>query len=536
MTESGFTRKASGLVRSWSPFDAWIYNIIAINIVVNVAVSYAFMATIYPRASQWLAFVIAGVFCTVEAIVYVFFTTAMPRSGGDYVFQSRVLGGAWASIFAFAAVTLSQVIWMALAAWVGANIILSPFMTLLGAYYNADWMTRNGVWWQTNWGIFIMGCVITLWAAFVNIRGMRLYALLQRWFFALGIGTLLIVLIALLFTSQSTFINNLNSFMASHYHVNHAYAQVIAKGGSTNTSFSLQQTLLAVVVASFALIYPAWGVQQAGEIKRANSLQANTFAIVGAELFSFVIVAITAALLVSRVGTQFLYSAGSLPSTYASGANPLPVPAFFGFFTALLVNNAFFTWIVFLLFFSWFWMWFTNITLGGTRVMIAMAFDRVLPEFVGQVNKRTHTPINAILVFSAACIVVTTLYAFDTNFVRLTLGLTVLNITGFAVTMLAGALFPWLKKDLYESTVVAKYKLGAVPLITICGAIFLAFAVFVDFKSLTASELGINGHDGLGFVFGTYAVAIVIYLAALIYRRFRDHLDLGMVYRELPAE
>jgi len=83
IAEGGFTRKASGLVRSWSPVDAWIYNVIAINIVVNVAIAYAFMAAIYPQASQWLAFLIAGAFCTVEAVVYAFFTTAMPRSGGD---------------------------------------------------------------------------------------------------------------------------------------------------------------------------------------------------------------------------------------------------------------------------------------------------------------------------------------------------------------------------------------------------------------------------------------------------------------------
>ena len=58
-----------------------------------MALSYALVATTYPRASIWLALVIAGVLCTFEAVVYAFFTTAMPRSGGDYVFQSRIIGG-----------------------------------------------------------------------------------------------------------------------------------------------------------------------------------------------------------------------------------------------------------------------------------------------------------------------------------------------------------------------------------------------------------------------------------------------------------
>jgi hypothetical protein len=35
-----FLRKASGVVRSWSPLDSWIYNVIAINIVGNLAMAY----------------------------------------------------------------------------------------------------------------------------------------------------------------------------------------------------------------------------------------------------------------------------------------------------------------------------------------------------------------------------------------------------------------------------------------------------------------------------------------------------------------
>jgi APA family basic amino acid/polyamine antiporter len=535
VTEGGLVRKASGLVRSWSPLDAWIYNVIAINIVLNVAVSYALLAVLYPRASQWLAFLIAGAFCTLEAVVYVFFTTAMPRSGGDYVFQSRVLGGAWASLFAFTAVTLSQIVWMALAAWFGANIIASPFLTILGVDYGAHWMIRLGTWFQTGTGIFVTGIVVTAWAAFVNIRGMRVYALLQRWFFAAGALGLLVVLITLLATSHQTFVNNFNSFMAGHYHVQNAFQTVIQRAGSVDSSFSLGATMLATVVAAFALIYPAWGVQQAGEIKRANSLRANMFGIVGAEIFSFVIVAITAALLVSRVGGSFLHASGDLFYNKPD-ANPLPVPPFFGFFTALLVTGSWFTWIVFIMFFAWYWMWFTNITLGGTRVMIAMSFDRVLPEWIGKVNRRTHTPINAIIVFSIACIGLTAMYAYIHNFFKVTLGLTVLNITGFAATMVAGAVFPWVKRELFNSTAAARYKIASIPLITLSALAFLGFAVYVDYQSLTADELGINGRTGLLFVGGCYVVAAVVYLTARIYRKYSENLDLEIVYRELPAE
>lgn len=533
-SQAGFVRKASGLVRDFSQLDNWIYNVLAINIVLNVALSYALIATTYPRASIWLALVIAGVFCTFEAVVYAFFTTAMPRSGGDYVFQSRVLGGGVATMFAFAAVTLSQIVWMAVAGFFGATVVMSPFLTLLGASYHAHWLTSVGAWFLKPLAIFVMCGVCTLWGAWINMRGLRLYAIWQRYWFWLGMACLGVVMVVLLISSRGNFIGNFNAFMAKNYHVSNAYNTTIVHGGHLpNTSFSFGDTVLASVIASFALIYPAWGVQQAGEIKRANSLRANMWSIVGAEVFSFVAVAILGALIVSRIGTSFLYAAGSIQT---APNNTLPVSPFFGFFVALVGGGKVFIWISFVMFFAWFWMWFPNIVLGGTRVMIAMSFDKILPEAIGKVNRRTHTPINAIVLFSVACIGVSAMYAFIPSFVKVTLGLLILNITGFAATMVAAALFPWKKREMYNATPVAKYKVGGVPAISLAAVVFLAFVLFVDVQALRANELGINGTTGLIFIGGTYVVAAVVYVTSKIYRKRKDNLDLSLVYQELPAE
>ena len=113
----GFARKSSGLVRDFSQIDAWIYNAIAINVVIFGALTFATMIVTYPHASLWLPFIIAGIFCSFEAVAYALFTAVMPRSGGDYVFQSRVLGGGFATFFAFSAITLVQL----LAAGIGGS-------------------------------------------------------------------------------------------------------------------------------------------------------------------------------------------------------------------------------------------------------------------------------------------------------------------------------------------------------------------------------------------------------------------------------
>jgi amino acid transporter len=534
VSQAGFTRKASGLVRDFSQLDAWIYNVLAINIVLNVATSYALIQITYGHASMWLAFVIAGVFCVFEAIVYAMFVSAMPRSGGDYVFQSRIFGGGVATFFVFTGVTIAQIIFIGLAGWLGANLVFGPFLLLLGAHYHTHGLISVGNWFITNWGVFFTGVAIASWSALVNIRGLRLYALLQRYFFWVGFVCMLIVILGFLFTSHASFVSHLNNFVEHGFGTRNVYAATIKAGGTTATGFSLSATLSAAVIAAFALIYPAWGVMQAGEIKRANSVSSNLKAIVGAEVFSFVFVAIMAALLVSRVGAQFLYASGSL---FLSGsASPLPVPPFFGFFAALTGGSAFMIWVAFILFVAWYVMWIPNVPLGGTRVMVAMSFDKILPEWVGKVNRRTHTPINAILAFSGLGLVSIALYSFSSSFVTYTLGILILGITAFAVTMLAAIVFPYTKTELYKSTGIARYKVGPFPAISVCAAVFLVFCVFCDYQALTKDALGINGTHGLIFLGACYAITAVIYLGTKLYRKRTENLDLSLVYQELPIE
>ena len=68
------------------------------------------------------------------------------------------------------------------------------------------------------------------------------------------------------------------------------------------------------------------------------------------------------------------------------------------------------------------------------------------------------------------------------------------------------------------------------------GAIFFAYAVFVDYACLSQDALGVNSTKGLVFVGGVYAVSAAVYLSAAYYRKKKDRLDLSIMYRELPVE
>lgn len=531
--EGAYVRKASGLVRAWSPFDAWVFNMFAINVVIQVALVYVLVPVTYPGASTWVSVLIAGAFCTAEAVVYAYLVTAMPRSGGDYVFQGRILGGGWATIFAFNIIAPTAAIFTGLAGYLGATLILAPFLTLLGNAYDLNWMVSVGAWFNKPIGIFVTGLACIAWGTIVTMVGMRFYALIQRWMFVIGAVTMGILMVAVLFSGDHAFQTHLNSLMSSQYGVDNAYEKVLSQGNAPALTFSLWACVLGAVPAAFSLIYPGWSAQTGGEIKRASSVRSNAYAIVGAAVAATLVMVVTAALLQAKVGNEFLYSAGAL---FYGGNSPLPVAPFFGFLFALIPGSTFFVWVAFVMFNAWFWMWFPNIPLAGSRAIVAASFDKVLPEWLGRVNAKTHTPVNAIAVYGLLTIPLVALYAFDTGFVTLTLGLALIGMSAIGVTMVAAMLFPYRRRELFHATSIAKYKLFGLPAIVPAAATFLVFIIFNLYKYFTDDSLGINGTSGLIFVGATYVFTCAIYVSARIYRKKKENLDLGMVYRELPIE
>ncbi|HET9613415.1 MAG TPA: amino acid permease, partial [Candidatus Limnocylindrales bacterium] len=124
MSDSGrtlFTRQSSGLVREVSVTNALFFNTAAfiggtlggaygIAVLAGVPVVVLGVVTNW----SWVAFIV-GAFCVLLALIFASLTTVMPRSGGDYVFTSRIvpkvgpfLGWLESWMLAFASIALLQ--------------------------------------------------------------------------------------------------------------------------------------------------------------------------------------------------------------------------------------------------------------------------------------------------------------------------------------------------------------------------------------------------------------------------------------------
>src|SRR5690242_11937109 len=98
MERTMFVRKATGLVKGWSVFDAFIYSAFAINLMA-LGFGYAFTGVaVFPEAGLIAAIVLSGLFIIFEVLTYASLIAVMPRAGGDYVrSEERRVGKGWRS-------------------------------------------------------------------------------------------------------------------------------------------------------------------------------------------------------------------------------------------------------------------------------------------------------------------------------------------------------------------------------------------------------------------------------------------------------
>lgn len=150
-TTEVFARKSSGLVRVMSPYSAFAYNVLNIGIIFPWV--YLLTLALWPDANVPVGILITGVFTALLGVVYSGVAAAMPRTGGDYVFQSRTLKP-WLGFATVSSMIITFfLMWQTLAGWITANVGLGPLFIGLGLNMQNASLLSLGVWFTTPTGI-----------------------------------------------------------------------------------------------------------------------------------------------------------------------------------------------------------------------------------------------------------------------------------------------------------------------------------------------------------------------------------------------
>jgi amino acid transporter len=544
-----FIRKATGLVRSWSVFDAFVYAFFSINLVTLGL--YSFSQMYYFGGGLVPALIVSAIFILFEVVVYAGLIAVMPRSGGDYVWQSRILGGGIGFVLAVTGWWFILWLWVPLYADMLRHIVITPLLGILGAKDAALWFG------QTPLGLFVTSLITLAIVTVYIMLGMKAYARIQKICFYGGMIGLLIVLALLLTGSPESFKAGLESnatalFGAQPGVYDATVALGTAAGASTPlTGGSLGLIFLTLPYLVFFNLWPNWGATLYGEVRGATDFKRN-FAGMAWALGATTVLGIAVLFAIAKtIGWDFYMQANGAFWNSAWGltdqAPALPVWPYPALLAAFLTSNRLVQFIVIALMSLWWFGWSGTVFLSSTRVVFAAAFDRLLPEKVADVDERTGTPINALLLMVIPSILVSALFAWNWfNFRSLTLASTLVIAVTYLGTTIAAILLPYRKPDLYNASPIAKYKVFGIPLITVAGVVFGGFLGFLLYQWLldpnalygigySINENGYKNGTSLIFMGVLYVLAAAIYFGFKYYRKSKG-IDIEKVHQEIPVE
>ena len=534
-----FSRKASGLSRVMSPWSAFMYNFLTMGVIFPWTFVWAPQA--FPGVSVWLACLFATLLELPIALAYCWMATAMPRSGGDYVFQSRVFGGALGFPIVMSGFVIWILQWLALSTWLFAILGLAPMLMGLGVHYESQSLINAAVWVQSAAGILTVSVIVMAAMAFLLISGFKNYVRVQYAMFAFTGIIVVIMLVQFLRTSPAGFAAAMNHFAGFVDGNPHYYSwiqkDVADAGGQLLPKFALGATLLAAPIAWTSTQWATYSVEQGGEIKGARVFKNQVFIIVGSLIAVGICLALLAWAEQRAVGTSFFNAVsasyyGGLSASGTGIGSVFPFPAVF----AIVISPNPIICILVGVGFMFASMQITcNCYIGVTRIMVGMSLDRTLPAWVSKISPRFRSPANAHLIYFALGILVAWGYNYLGWWTAMTLGVTFACGYVFVLSCFAAALLPFRAKALYEASPGAQYTIAGVPWVTVLGIIGTILGVAALVAFLVKPAYGLTGTKPYLVVAGVFVVSVVWYWIARQYNKGRG-IDVNYAFLEVPPE
>jgi amino acid transporter len=562
-----FVRQSSGLVRNVSVKNALFFNVAAF-----VGVGLTLYPIFYslgfvpvwkfgPLSEYGWAAIIAGAFCAVLALIFASLTSVMPRSGGDYVFTSRIVHPFVGWMESWSLVIASVLIIAFEVPLVLRNLQITARIIGIGAgghfFNNANtWFTDStgGI---TGSPGFIGSLVVLAVIGVIVVLPTRTFHKVVTGLAGFGVACFVAMFIfGLAATSRSSFEQHLPKYTGG------VSAQKIADSGKAaflpGASHHFLSDLFSTSVFPFVLsilLFQFIGFQYsayiAGEV-RGNVKRGVMIALLGALAIGVFANSFYVDLLSNHLGFNTNVSWGAsywgfnsnLTSVPMGQPNAMPL-------LAAVANKSL-------------WPIWALISLGGTifplllcpvyinfisRMQLAWSLDRQLPEWFGTVSERLRAPLNAIL----ATLGLAGLFVFFQSYNALPKFLATtghkLNLAGTAWFAIVMAVLTWTmpgvnavlvrfrRPDLIRNAPFSK----ALPWL---GLVWLVFPVWIYYfavgKPIWTSLQGSNKlkyleTNGILDALLFYVLGLVIYVVMQLRSRSQG-VDTKMLFTEIPPD
>jgi len=530
-----YARKATGLVREVSPFSTFVFNMAGQPTAVLLATSVFLALATFPGGSIWLGFAMAFVGAILIAICYGLFTSAMPRSGGDYVLVGRVTHpviGLISSFFWTSGVILS----IAFIALAFVTVGLGPSLTAVGLVSGHDSLVTAGNDLATSeaWQ-FGIGTALILISAVLLAGGWRWTTRIMNGFWVLMMLGLATVFLVLLFKSHDGFVNSFNQFAGSTTGEPDSYNSIIEtarkEGVDTSPAFSMSNTWPTWALICSLTLFGWLSIYISGEVRRAkDTTQMKVMGL--ATLVHIGIAVVLAFLFFEKFGHDFFVAINGISE---SENYPFAAPPFYTFLTAIAGGSTLLSWWLLVTFAAAFpLLMIPNITIA-VRTFFAWALDGLLPSSIARVSPRTHAPnyaIGLVVVLSVAVLgwAVTNGEGFFDVLVEAVL----VQLVAMILIGISALLLPYRRPDAWRASATTQRFLG-IPVVALAGGLVAIFLAGLFYVYLHYSGLNIDKGQFLrdsAIILGAALLTFFIARAA----RSRQGVDVEKLAAEIPPE
>jgi amino acid transporter len=538
-----FVREASGLVREVSTSKAMFFNLAsnAGNIVLWITPWFPLFggAMIFGLAPIGVAHILTGIIIVLMALIFVVLVSVMPRSGGDYVYTSRImypfLGWieTWTLVWANVTIISFEIACI--------NQSLQAFLTGMGAI-SASW-SASAAWLLVPINQVIFGTILTILIGCMSLLKSRTFHTLLTALCIFAIAAALVMAVGAFFVNANVFAANFQKFTGNSTEqiISTAYSKGLSLAPLALTAFPAM-----IVFALWELIGFQYSGYIAGELKgnlKRNALVSMIGVIV---LYLVAIWVVLGTAMNVQFGYEFINAWGYL-YWFSPSNSPLngvvPITSLYG-----LIGR------------PDLWPVWLFVTIGGcalmfalcpaylvllSRIIFAWSMDRVVPAWFAKIDTRTSSPLRVYFLIAVGG------WAF---YILSVYGLSVLSLAWYSVLLIAltwifpgfnALLLPFRRKDLYQSS-PWKAKVG-LPIVSIIGILWLVFIlpVYVTsyFQPILSTYLATptqglwtyTVNSGIALALVITVVGIPIYFISRWYNR-RHGVDVDLIFKSIPPE
>ncbi|MDA4114017.1 MAG: APC family permease [Thaumarchaeota archaeon] len=522
-----FVREATGLVRYLSARDVLMFNLL--NMGLPWPLLYVFFAGAgYPGIDTPVTVLIAFLPNVLIAMLYYYMTSAFPRTGGDYVWVSRIIHPAVGFMESFGVVVFFLSFLGPVSGWLMTYGLGTMFYNLAIATGNTSYMTLAAQ--VTSQNSILLGSLLVLaivvLAAAVGIKNTFRYTWVTFVVVVLG---LTVFLLALATSSPTTFQNNFNALSGSTYQ---GIIDAANKAGYV-TVFTISGIILGTFYSFLNYLGYNFSTYIGGEVKQNQRSQ--LIGVLGSVVVFAVIVFLVFEAPFAIMGGQFINSAALLAG-HGSAAYTLPSPPVSSYLVIFANPSMLVAVLVPLAIIASVLGSLETIVLATVRIVFAWSFDGVMPAKLSQLNRR-GSPNFALALIAVIGLVYILISIFEANVLTFLAYTTSGLYLSIAFVGLSGLIFPYRKKAMFQSTPASvQRKVGGMPVIAILGLATFVVGVFVAVAAASPAYTGaaVNPYYVAALV-SVFVGGLAVYAISYYYQKSRG-VDLMLRFREIPPE